>query len=245
MSLFIVLPAYNEAEDLPLLLERIIQSKSAQDHCTLIVIDDGSTDETVSVAESFKNRLEIIVARHSKNLGLGAAFRTGLTKALSIAGGDDLIVSMDADNSHSPELIPEMKKKIQEGTDVVIASRYAPGGAEVGVAEHRKFLSAGCSGILKLFFPIENVNDYTCGYRMMRVSILKRCGEQTGQLFFKEEGFVCMSELLLNLKRCAAKFCEVPLQLRYDLKRGASKMKIFRTIFSYLRLIFRYRFSSR
>lgn len=233
-KIFVILPAYNESENLPALLEKFASLNDAQ----IIVVDDGSADGTIAAAEKFQKRINLIVEKHPKNLGLGAALRTGLKKALSIAGDDDWIVTMDADNSHPPELIPQMIQKLRStNSDVVIASRYADGGKEIGLAAHRKFLSWACSGILKLFFNVPGVKDYTCGYRLMKASALKKVAEKTNGEFVTETGFVCMSELLLNLAGVGAKFAESPLVLRYDLKRGQSKMKIFRTIGGYFRLI--------
>lgn len=252
MTILVVLPAYNESENLNPLLESYVRlSRSGETkenalHYKVVVVDDGSTDETSKVAESFKDRLDIVVEKHPRNMGLGPALRTGLKATLSLTEMDKkaVVVTMDADNSHSPDLIPEMVQKIHEGYDVVIASRYVEGGRELGLAKYRSLLSAGCSWLLELFFPIKGAKDYTCGYRAMRVSILQKVATETKGIFFREDSFVCVSELLLNMHKSGARVFEVPLVLRYDLKKGASKMKVFPTIFRYFSMIFRQKYIS-
>lgn len=250
MQIFLVLPAYNESENLGRLLEKLTRIPEISAHLKVIVVNDGSTDDTAKIAETFFSLLrekkgesdfELFIETHPQNLGLGAALRTGLSKALSMAQPEDSIALMDADDSHPPELLPQMEQKITQGFDGVIASRYLSASGEIGISLPRKFLSLACNKILQLFFPVPGVKDYTCGYRLLRASLLKKLQEETAGKFFSENGFVATSELLLRLHQCGAKFFEVPFQLRYDLKKGKSKMKIFRTIFGYFRLIWRKR----
>jgi dolichol-phosphate mannosyltransferase len=94
---------------------------------------------------------------------------------------------------------------------------------------------------LKIAFPIRGAKDYTCGYRLYSGRILRKAGEIYGENLVEEPNFVCMVEILIKLARTGASIGEVPLVLRYDLKAGASKMKIGRTIVRYLGLIRRYR----
>jgi len=181
-------------------------------------------------ASGMKTRITRLI-RHPQNMGLGAAIRTGL-KAASLADG--VVVTLDADNSQGPELIREMIAKIEAGADVVIASRFQPGAQEVGVPPHRKFLSHLSSGAIRVLAPYPGARDYTCGFRAYRVEVLRQLIGRYGDAFVRENGFSCMLELLLNLRRIGATVAEVPLVLRYDLKQGASKMRIFRTMWRYV-----------
>jgi dolichol-phosphate mannosyltransferase len=134
-----------------------------------------------------------------------------------------------------------MADKLAEGSDVVVASRYVPGGKEIGLAPHRRLFSRLCSLWLKAVFGIRGLSDYTCGYRLYRASALKILQSETKGRFFEEDGFACSSELVLNLARTGARFAEVPLVLRYDLKQGKSKMPVLRTIGGYFGLVRRMR----
>ncbi len=126
-----------------------------------------------------------------------------------------------------------MVKLLDQGYDVVIASRFQKGGEEIGVAPHRKVLSHTAGHMMRLFVRYPGVRDYSCGYRAYRASILRRLQEEFGQDFVRENSFACMFELLVKLKAIRARAAEVPLVLRYDLKSGASKMRVLRTLARY------------
>ncbi|HTM58198.1 MAG TPA: glycosyltransferase family 2 protein [Candidatus Udaeobacter sp.] len=245
-TIWLTLPAYNEERSLPPLLERCIPLGDALgkqgDRLAVLVVDDGSGDGTIAAARAFEGRLALEVVPHGVNRGLGAALRTGVEAGLQRSAEEDFIATMDADNTHDPGLIPEMVRRIREtGADVVIASRYAPGGQEVGLTRLRQFLSRGASFLLTLTTPVTGARDYTCGFRLYRVSTLRRAQAAWGERLIEEAGFTCMAELLLKLGRGGARVTESPLVLRYDLKEGASKMKMMRTISRYFTLIRRIR----
>ena len=231
MRIFVVLPAYNEAENLKPLLKSLSEVRdllAAANELTPLVVDDGSTDGTGVMAE----------IRHPKNLGFPQALRTGLSHALELSKSPgDCVVVMDADNTHPAETILAMMEEFSKGSDVVIASRYAPGGSQTGGSIFREFLSRVCGWILGTLFKVENVRDYTSSFRMIRMETLKKLSDKTGGTFFKEESFVCACEFLFNLKSAGAKFAEVPLALRYDLKVGESKMDVVRTVAGYFKMM--------
>ena len=195
----------------------------------IVAVDDGSTDDTPGILAAFRPTLPLEVIRHGENQGLGVAIRTGLMEALRLSSSGDVIVTMDADESHTPALIADMIRAIDHDVDVVIASRFQPGSECRGVPLHRRILSVGASILFRLLFPTLGVRDFTCGYRAYRVAVLQRAVDKYGDTLFEFEGFQCMVDLLLKLRTVAARFAEVPVVLRYDLKLGASKMRVFRT----------------
>ncbi len=239
---WIVLPAFNEEKDLPILLERIDQAMTeAGLGFQILLVDDGSTDATFEVAEQWANKIPLQVRRHELNQGLGATLRDGLEWACGLAGPADVIVTLDADNSHTPELILRMVRMIREGHDVVIASRYRPESRVRGVPWSRRILSRVASIVFRILFPTPGVRDYTCGYRAYRAQVLQEVIVQDPD-FFDQEGFQVMVDILLKLRRNRdLLFGEAPLILRYDHKQGASKMDIGSTIWSTLRLILKRR----
>ena len=238
--LLVMLPAYNEVDSIAPLLTRIACTFEELDgDAGVLLVDDGSTDGTVERAEETARSVGLLltVAAHETNQGLGAALKTGFTRGSELVGRDGVLVGMDADNTHDPAVIPSMLKRLDEGYDVVIASRYAPGGEEVGLSLLRSILSRGASTTLRLFLPVEGARDYSCGYRAYRGSVLARAFEVHGDDLITETGFVSSAEVLLKLAYLPSRVAEVPLVLRYDLKGGASKMNIADTIRRYLRMI--------
>jgi len=246
VTYWLALPAYNEERSLPALLERCIPLartlETAGARFRVVVVDDGSKDGTIASAKAFEGRLGVEVVPHIVNQGLGAALRTCLTSALERATDDDAIATMDADNTHDPALLPAMWLELDTVPgDIVIASRYAPGGDEIGLTPLRKVLSRGASFLLTALTPVPGARDYTCGFRIYRAAMLRRAHAAWGSRLVEEAGFTCMAEVLLKLGRGGARVLEHPLVLRYDRKEGASKMKIGRTIVRYFALIRRIR----
>lgn len=231
MKVIVILPAFNEAENIETVIERVgLYLRKINMPFHILIIDDGSTDSTALIAHEAGERWPVAVIRHPKNLGLGIAMQTAFR---AVIGEDGIAVVMDADNSHDPSLILPMVEKIKKGTDVVIASRFIPGGTMVGVPWRRRLLSKVASHVCRLWLRYENVRDYTSGYRAYRISALRTLKTAFGRQVVTESGFACMLEILLKLRAIGALVEEVPLELRYDLKKGASKMRIFKTIYQY------------
>lgn len=243
-KVLIVLPTYNEEACLGRLLQAIDETLvEARLSYHVIVVDDGSVDATPNIVKDYSQHIPITLKRHSRNEGLGGTIRDGLYAAAALAGERDIILTMDADDTHVPGLILGMTRMISEGHDVVIASRYRPGARTIGVPMMRRFVSYVSSLLFRILFPTSGVRDFTCGYRAYRASVLQQAIQHYDQEFLDQEGFECMVDILLKLRRMNIIFGEVPIILRYDRKQGLSKMKIARTIWNTLRLIARRRFS--
>jgi dolichol-phosphate mannosyltransferase len=226
----VVLPAFNEAASIGVLLDRLNGALSGLPYTTrVLVVDDGSTDGTAEIVRPFADRGVELIA-HAKNQGLHAAVRTGMLAALGNSGENDVIVVMDADNTHDPALIPIMVSGIAAGADLVIASRFAPGGRMIGAPAVRRLYSLGARLLLTLRFPTSGVRDFTCGYRAYRAGLLKRAFERYGDQFISVSGFACMLDILLRLHGLGARIKEVPLVLRYDFKESQSKLRVLPTI---------------
>jgi dolichol-phosphate mannosyltransferase len=243
-ELIIVLPIFNERANLERVFESIREMADAEALVYRIVaVDDGSSDGSAELLDGLSSHLPLNVVRHAVNQGLGAAIRDGLIEALRLTSSDDdVIVTMDSDESHTPGLIRTMLDKVEQGADVVIASRFQPGAACHGVPFHRQCMSVGASWTFRMLFPTRGVRDFTCGYRAYRAGILARCLKEYGPALFEFDGFQCMVDLLLKLRSTGVTFAEVPLVLRYDLKQGKSKMRVLRTAVNTLRLALSRRF---
>ena len=236
----ILLPAYNEEESLPALIPKLgaFLAQSGQPGIILIG-NDGSRDRTAELAAEFGRTHPIEVLHHKINRGLGETCRDLFERAAELCGPDDVIVRMDCDDTHEPEFIGRMLEKLDTGVDVVVASRFQPGGGQMGVSGYRAFVSYCANLFMKLFFPIRGLREYSCGFRAYRASIihaaLRRYGNDFIQL--KGLGFTCTLEKVIKLKLIGARFAEVPFMLRYDQKQSSSKMVSSITTLGYLVMV--------
>lgn len=234
----IVLPAYNEEDNIVPLLEKIDEFAVTFSQDVLVtLVDDGSSDRTVERARAFRGSYPLRLIEHPQNMGLPSAIRTGLREGVAGLGPNDVIVTMDADNTHPPGLIFRMLQRYFEGCDVVIASRFRPGASVWGLAPSRRLLSILASTVLSTVLRFPEVRDYTCGYRLFKVEVVTRALEMMGDDIVTGTGFGCSLELLINVARMKPIFGEAPLNLRYDRKKGASKLRFFKTVQEVLRIV--------
>ena len=235
--IFILLPAYNEENSLLALLPKIRDTMvPLGEPYRILVCDDGSTDRTGEILKQFRSELPLDVITHNINRGLGETSRDLFERAAEISDVDDVIVRLDCDDTHEPNVIPLIVAKVREGCDVVIASRFVEGGAQIGVSKYRSFISRCANLFMKLFFPIENLKEYSSGFRGYHAGKIKEAIEFYGNNFIqlKGLGFTCTLEKIVKLKMIGATFSEVPFVLRYDQKRSESKMVSSVTTLGYI-----------
>ena len=243
MTLYILLPAYNEGENLPHLFNEILSfGQNFPLKIKTVLIDDGSDDNTYDVAGDYTDKLDIEIIQHEKNQGLGGALRSGLFYISKVIDDDDILVIMDADNSHSPEYIEPLHKKLKEGFDVVIASRFVPGGVTFGVPFYRRVITRLASFTFRIFFPGSKVLDFTCGYRAYSGSCILKFINKYGDEIITDDSFSSMAEICLKILAIGGKISEVPFELHYENKKGKSKMPFTRTVINILKLILKIRF---
>ncbi len=229
MSVYLCLPAFNEEPSIRPLFQRIVNLNRSftdpMDRIKVVLYDDGSTDATVAVAETFSSDLDLVIIHNDTNYGLGVAVRSLMQYFTTEASEDDVAVVMDCDDTHDPIQIPEILLALKQ-SDVVVASRYRKGSATSGVPFHRLFVSFAFMLLVKAVLPIKGVRDYSCGYRGYSSTILRRVSDLTDTRFVEESGFAAMPELLWNCARAGAKVGEIPMNLSYERKLSDSKMDV-------------------
>jgi len=240
---YILLPSYNEEVALPILLKKIkkVMKKCGYNY-KIIVINDGSNDKTADILSEIGSQFSLEVINHKLNRGLGETIRDAFERVAEISSPDDIIIRMDADNTHDPKYIPELIKKINSGHDIVITSRFQKGGKMVGVNAYRTFISICANTLMKFFFPIKNVRDYSCGFRAYKGRIIHDAIKIFGNDFInlKGMGFTCTVEKIIKFQMLGAKMAEIPFCLNYDRKDSDSKMITGITTLGYLVLILKY-----
>ena len=167
MKLSIIVPTYNEAQNVPELFKRIEASLKGIPH-EVIVVDDNSPDGTASIAQALGGE-RVKVYKRDRRMGLTSAILDGVKLAKS-----DLIAVMDADLQHPPELLPKMLEKVEEGHDIVIASRYVKGGGIRGWSPIRKLISRGAIALAHLLLPkTRSVRDPVSGFFLVKRAIMR------------------------------------------------------------------------
>lgn len=233
-----IVPAYNEEKNIELLVDKTRQyAQSRKYDYQLIVVNDGSTDRTVQILNDLKKTVPIVILDQVVNKGVGEAFKRGLSYAAEVADDKDIIVTKEADNTSDLSILDTMIQKINEGNDLVLASCYMPGGSVNGTNLYRKILSAGANFLLKMTTSLKGVHTFSSFYRAHRASLIKKAEAFYSGRLIEEKGFSCMVELLLKLSRMNINIAEVPMALRGEMRKGKSKMKTFKTIIGYIRLI--------
>lgn len=229
MNLSIVIPCYNEVDNIPKIQEElfpVVGALAKEQPVELVFVDDGSKDGTMQALKdilpaSCPDGVSVKFAVHPRNLGLGQAIRTGFANATG-----DVIVTTDSDGTYRFSSIPELLACLKDGVDIVTASPYHPKGGVAGVPGYRLILSQGSSMIYRILVN-RKVHTYTALYRAYRREVIENVP-------FTSSGFLGGTELLVKAMFKGYKVAEYPAVL-HSRVHGVSKAKIMRTITAHLR----------
>jgi dolichol-phosphate mannosyltransferase len=208
-----VIPTYNEAANLTWIVERL---RAAVPDVDVIVVDDGSPDGTGRIADGLAAAdPQVSVVHRSEKAGLGAAYLHGF--AVALEAGYDVVGEMDADGSHQPEQLPALLAALHHA-DLVIGSRWVPGGSIVNWPRRREALSRGGNLYVQLLLGI-GVRDATSGFRLFRRQTLEKIDLQS----VESAGYVFQTDLAARVVRAGMTVREVPIEF-VERVRGDSKM---------------------
>lgn len=232
MSIWLIIPTYNEKENLANLIYAIAENLKNY-HYQILVVDDNSPDGTGQIAEDLKVKYPIEVLHRSGKLGAGSAYLAGFKKAL--ANGADLIFEMDADFSHRPEDLPRMIEAAKDA-DLVIGSRKIAGGKIIGWRWYRYFYSNGAMFFSRLILGLKT-KDVTAGFRCYHCEVLKKINLDN----IKSNGYAFQEEMLYHIEKAGFKVKEIPVVFP-DRRLGQSKLNK-KDITEFFKIIFKLRFS--
>ena len=208
-----VVPTYNEADNLEWIVERTLAAIPATD---VLVVDDGSPDGTGDIADDLASRHERVSVLHrTEKAGLGAAYVHGF--AVALERGYDVVGEMDADGSHQPEQLPLLLEALADA-DLVIGARWIEGGSVVNWSRFRKALSVGGNRYARLALGIR-VHDVTAGFRLFRADTLRTIDLDSVESI----GYCFQTDLTLRTLRAGLTVREVPIEF-LERVRGESKM---------------------
>ncbi len=227
MKLSIVIPCYNEVDNIQKLREEllpVVETLAKDYQVEIIFVDDGSSDGTL---EAIQDQLKVeqipnvtpVYKKHERNKGLGAALKTGFS---SVTG--DLIITTDSDGTYKFSNMPALLAAL-DGADIVTASPYHPQGQVVGVPGYRLVLSRGSSMIYRVLVDW-NIHTYTCLFRAYKREVIDK-------ITFKSDGFLSGTELMVKAMLKGYRVKEFPAAL-YRRMFGVSKAKLMRTIKAHL-----------
>lgn len=220
MDMLIVLPTYNEAENLPKMLDALLALELPVRQ-SMLVVDDNSPDGTGQIAEEYAARHpdRVSVLHRAGKQGLGTAYIAGFRVA--IQRGVDFVLQMDSDFSHDPKYIPDLlRAALEDGYDVVIGSRYVQGGSvdeRWGVG--RKLLSWWANSVYVRLILRTPIKDATGGFRLWRTDVLR--GMDLDRI--RSNGYVFQVETAYVAERLGYRIAEVPIHFP-DRRLGQSKM---------------------
>ncbi|NNE43502.1 MAG: polyprenol monophosphomannose synthase [Gemmatimonadetes bacterium] len=214
MRSVVFVPTYNEAPNLERLVAEIRRISPSSE---ILVVDDQSPDGTGEIADRLAAAdPEVHVMHRPPPRGRGVAGRDGYVEALRM--GADVVLEMDADFSHPPELIPEFWKKIEEGADVVLGSRFVPGGTDHDRTWARRVITVLANTYIRIVLGVP-VGDCNSGFRCFRRSALEAIRPET----LTSVGPSIVQEVLFRVHRAGASIVEIPLEF-VDRKDGDSKL---------------------
>jgi dolichol-phosphate mannosyltransferase len=209
----VVIPTYNEASNLAWIVERL---RAAQPAVDILVVDDGSPDGTGRIADELAaTDPAVSVVHRTAKAGLGAAYLHGF--AVALAAGYDVIGEMDADGSHQPEQLDRLLEALADA-DLVIGSRWVPGGSVVNWPLQRELLSRGGNLYVRMLLGIK-VRDATAGFRLFRRATLEKIDLAT----VESTGYVFQTDLVARALAAGLTVREVPIEF-VERVRGDSKM---------------------
>jgi len=216
MRTLVVLPTYNEAENISETLRRL---RAAVPEADVLVVDDSSPDGTAEMAKALGQELDRIdvLTRATKD-GLGSAYRAGFSEGLT--RGYEVLVEMDSDLSHDPAALPSLLAAIDEGADLVVGSRYVPGGSIPNWPWHRRSLSQNGNRYASLMLRID-VADSTSGFRAYRSEMIARI-DLDG---VRANGYGFQIEMAYRVAQLGGSIVERPIEFK-DRERGVSKMSL-------------------
>ena len=226
MRALVVVPTYNEADNVAEVLRRLRGAAPAAD---VLVVDDGSPDGTAAVARAAGAELGgVDVLSRAGKLGHGSAYRDGFTQGLS--RGYQVLVAMDGDLSHDPAVVPALLRAVEDRADLAIGSRYVAGGSIPHWSAWRRALSRWGNRYARWALGLP-VADATSGFRAFRAEIVARLGLPS----IRSDGYGFHIETAYRVTRAGGRIVEVPITFA-DRRGGVSKMSL-RIVLEALRLV--------
>jgi dolichol-phosphate mannosyltransferase len=211
----------------------------------IIACLDGSKDDSFSIVSDFGRFYPLKILPLKNERGLGLSFKRIFLDVIKNSKDDDLIISLDADNTHNPEQISEMVRHFQNNNlDLLVASRFCENSLMLKFPLHRQLISRSISFLFQNLFSIKTIRgnklqDFTSGYRIYRAKKLSELFSKKGLNFITEPEFTYTCELLIKLSRLNCRIDEIAISYDYEKKLGSSKLRLLRNFWRLNILLFK------
>ncbi len=199
-----------------------------------ILVDDGSTDGTSQKAKQLATQIKLHVITHETNKGPGYAFGSGFEYLSTILKSEDIVVTIEGDNTSRLDTLKIMLGRIvRENVEVALASPLSYGGIVTNTKLHRIFLGHAASALTKIILDIRGINTFTSFFRAYQGRVILDLQKKYGNRILEFKGFECMVELLKKITLFEFSITEVPMKLDTSLRKGKSKLNIYKTMLAY------------
>ncbi len=239
--IYFLIPVFNEEENIETLISGLDSAaKEIKENYRIIFVNDGSSDGTPEIIRQKMESFPVDMVENLVNEGAGASFENGFKHFIKISKSEDIVVTIEGDNTSDLGILPKMLDEIRNGKDFVLASCYAKGGRLKNCPFKRRFYSKAANLLCMILFQVPGARTYSSFYRAFSQKTISEIYRKFDHPVITEKGFVCMVELLLKLHKSGFTFSEVPATLFFHKRKGFSKLIVNSTIKAYLGLFLKF-----
>jgi dolichol-phosphate mannosyltransferase len=243
-KVYVITPVLNEEPNMPNLIGswKDLVKELKEFEFSFILVDDGSTDNTIAVAKKLAGEISLEVLSYGKNMGPGYAFGEGFAYLAGKINSTDIVVTIEGDNTSRLETLKIMLGRIvRENVDVAFASPLAYGGGITNTVWYKFLLGHISSALTKIILKIRGLHTFTSFFRAYQGYVILTLQKAYGNRILEFNGFECMVELLKKIIIFRFSITEVPMTLDTSLRKGKSKLKIIKTSRKYFSVFYKAR----
>lgn len=230
---YFLIPAYNEERTIGLLLYKLRKvMEGVRRRYLILVLDDGSTDETAQRVEAYTRVVPVVLFRHAENKGYGPSLDRLVREAcrMSRVPERDIAITLEADFTTNPEPVPAMVREIEAGADLVIGTTLGPATPPSRAPLRTRLFAKLLPVVYNSVQPVAGVHDYASTFRAYRISLLKRGLREFQESLITVPTKAANAQLLLRLGHVSPVVKEVPVATRYDIRTRPSRFRLRRAL---------------
>jgi dolichol-phosphate mannosyltransferase len=236
---YFLIPAYDEERTIGLLIYKLRKvMENVRRRYLILVLDDGSADETTQRVEAYSRLVPLLLFRHAANKGYGPSLDRLVREAcrMSRVPERDIAITLEADFSVNPDPVPAMVREIEAGADIVIGSTLAAQSQTTGTPFHSRMFAKLLPLVYNSVQPVAGVRDYSSAFRAYRIALLKRGLREFQESLITAGSKAANAQLLLRLGQLSPVVKELPVTARYDIRMRPSRFRLRSSLRDHWRL---------